>query len=66
MLSAALSTGIAIAGVIIFFAIQWPGVKIKWWGNTVSFQGCEDTANACVLYTLDKGEYFGPRIGDFH
>ena len=66
VLSAALATGIAISGLVMFFSLQWPGIKIKWWGNTVSYQGCESNSSPCILYPLKKGDYFGPRLGEFH
>lgn len=66
VLSSALSSGIAVAGLVIFFAIQWPGIQIHWWGNTVSYEGCENKLDTCRLQYLDKGDYFGPRIGQFH
>ncbi|CAK7229702.1 hypothetical protein SBRCBS47491_007337 [Sporothrix bragantina] len=66
VLSSALSSGIAVAGLVIFFAIQWPGIQIDWWGNSVSYQGCESKLDPCRLSYLTEGEYFGPRIGDFH
>jgi hypothetical protein len=64
VLSAAWSCGIAIAGIIIFFSLQFTEIEFEWWGNRVANQGCED--NACHLKVLQPGEYFGPRIGDFH
>ncbi|KPM35146.1 Sexual differentiation process protein isp4 [Neonectria ditissima] len=63
VLSAAWSCGIAISGIIMFFALQYNGNEYEWWGNNVAYRGCEDTA--CTLKTLKPGEYFGPRIGDF-
>ncbi|CAM1500425.1 Fc.00g095870.m01.CDS01 [Cosmosporella sp. VM-42] len=63
VLSAAWSCGIAIAGIIIFFSLQYNETEIHWWGNNVAYQGCED--NACPLHNLKEGEYFGPRIGEF-
>ncbi|KAI3539852.1 OPT oligopeptide transporter [Colletotrichum filicis] len=62
VLSAAFSTAIAIAGVIIFFAVSYHGFEITWWGND-SESGCESTA--CTLLKLPKGEYFGPRVGTY-
>ncbi|KAL4964051.1 OPT oligopeptide transporter protein-domain-containing protein [Aspergillus stella-maris] len=62
VLSAAFSTGIALAGVIIFFAVSYNGLEIDWWGNGAE-RGCE--AEACTRLTLPEGEYFGPRIGTF-
>ncbi|EQL00848.1 oligopeptide transporter [Ophiocordyceps sinensis CO18] len=63
VLSAAWSCGIAIAGIIIFFSLQYTGTDLDWWGNRASEMGCE--GNACALKTLAPGEYFGPRLGDF-
>lgn len=63
VLSAAWSCGIAIAGIIIFFSLQYNGNEFEWWGNDVAYRGCED--NACTLKSLGEGEYFGPRIGQF-
>jgi OPT oligopeptide transporter protein. len=60
VLSAALSTAIAIADVIIFFAISYNSVKLPWWGND-SESGCE--ASYCTRLKVHKGEYFSPRIG---
>lgn len=64
VLSAAWSCGIAIAGIVIFFAFQNEHMELTWWGNTVAYQGCED--DSCPLKTLAPGEYFGPRMGNFH
>ncbi|KAI9155531.1 Sexual differentiation process protein isp4 [Paramyrothecium foliicola] len=63
VLSAAWSCGIAVAGIIIFFSLQFTETEFEWWGNTVSEQGCED--DACTLMKLPPGEYFGPRYGQF-
>lgn len=64
VLSAAWSCGIAISGVIIFFSLQYRNKPLNWWGNEVSEQGCE--GSACKLMQLGDGEYFGPRLGEFH
>ncbi|KAI0171718.1 OPT-domain-containing protein [Hypoxylon sp. FL1284] len=64
VLSASFSSAIAIAAIIIFFTLQWTEVTLNWWGNDVTSRGCEGTA--CTLYTVPEGEYFGPRIGEFH
>ncbi|EQB50734.1 OPT oligopeptide transporter [Colletotrichum gloeosporioides Cg-14] len=62
VLSAALSTAIAIAAVVIFFAVSYHGFEVNWWGND-SEKGCE--ATACTRLKLPKGEYFGPRVGTY-
>ena len=64
MLSAAFSCGIAIAGILIFFTLQWKDISIDWWGNNVLGEGCD--ATGCRRMTLEPGEYFGPRLGEFH
>jgi OPT family small oligopeptide transporter len=63
VLSASFSSAIGVAAIIIFFSVQWTQMEIDWWGNSVTAQGCED--DACTLLTLNDGEYFGPRIGEF-
>ncbi|CAG8213228.1 unnamed protein product [Penicillium olsonii] len=62
VLSAALSTAIAIAGIIIFFTLNYNSVSLSWWGNDPE-SGCE--ATSCTRLKLPKGEYFGPRIGSY-
>ncbi|AEO63038.1 uncharacterized protein THITE_40025, partial [Thermothielavioides terrestris NRRL 8126] len=63
--SAAFSCGIAISAVIIFFALQISDIELDWWGNSVNNDGCDGRGD-CVLKVLADGEYFGPRIGEFH
>ncbi|TLD11813.1 hypothetical protein PspLS_11664 [Pyricularia sp. CBS 133598] len=64
VLSAAFSSGIAIAAIIIFFALQWGGdISLDWWGNSVVAQGCE--ATACVRLPLADGQTFGPPAGSW-
>lgn len=64
VLSASFSCAIAVAAIIIFFGLQWTEQELDWWGNSVTSQGCE--GSACTLYQVAEGEYFGPRIGEFH
>ncbi|KAI2468876.1 OPT-domain-containing protein [Annulohypoxylon bovei var. microspora] len=64
VLSASFSSAIAVSAIIIFFSLQWTEIELDWWGNSVTSQGCEN--EACPLYELGEGEYFGPRIGEFH
>lgn len=63
--SAAFSCAIALSGIVIFFALQIFEIELKWWGNTVVGEGCDGSGD-CVLNVLPDGEYFGPRIGEFH
>lgn len=62
VISAAFSTAIAISAVIIFFAVEYNGYEIDWWGNSAE-SGCESTT--CTRLKLPDGEYFGPRIGNY-
>ncbi|KAK7990274.1 OPT oligopeptide transporter [Apiospora arundinis] len=61
--SAAFSVGVALTGLVCFFSLQYTGVELKWWGNEVIYQGCEETA--CTLYQVPEGGHFGPGVGDF-
>jgi hypothetical protein len=60
VLSAALSTGIATAAVVIFFAVSYHGAYIEWIGNKPEPTGCE--AQACTRLKLQEGEYLGLRM----
>ncbi|KAF2709098.1 OPT oligopeptide transporter [Pleomassaria siparia CBS 279.74] len=62
VLSAAWSAAIAIAAVVVFFAVSYNGYQVNWWGNA-SEKGCE--AKTCTRLKLPTGEYFGPRTGTY-
>ncbi len=64
VLSASFSSGIAIAAIVIFFALQYNDIQLDWWGNDITSVGCDGTG--CPLYTLADGEHFGPGPGEFH
>jgi OPT family small oligopeptide transporter len=62
VLAAALDTGTALSGIIIFFCISYPGAVFpSWWGNTVYV----NTADGKGVPYLDLPEsgYFGPANG---
>ena len=67
IIAAALTGATAISGFIQFWAVQYPGVELDWWGNTVSGEGCE--GKACPRLTaadFPNGKpYFGPDPGSF-
>ncbi|CAK7568032.1 MAG: hypothetical protein SEPTF4163_006011 [Sporothrix epigloea] len=63
VLSASLSTAIALAGIISFFALDYNKTTLNWWGNSVVSQGCEH--KACTRLHLAPGEHFGPGVGEF-
>ncbi|KAG5969775.1 hypothetical protein E4U55_002009 [Claviceps digitariae] len=58
VLSAALSTGIAMAAMTMHFTVKWAEVNLDWWGNTQPLVGCEGIP--CSLRELDRGERFYP------
>lgn len=62
--SAAFGCGIAVSGVVTFFAVQLWGFQVNWWGNDVLNTGC-DAEGTCTLLNLTDSEYFGPRLGEF-
>jgi hypothetical protein len=52
--------------LVIFFALQRPGIKIKWSGNSIPFAGVDGVDGAGpILKRLADGEHFGPGPGEF-
>ncbi|CAH0018934.1 unnamed protein product [Clonostachys rhizophaga] len=63
VLSAALTAGVAVSALVMFFAIGYNPVTFSWWGNTVSRAGVDGT-NVGRLPIPQRG-YFGPEKGSF-
>ncbi|WOO80299.1 Oligopeptide transporter 2 [Vanrija pseudolonga] len=63
VLCSALSAGIAICAIVIFFALQISDINLEWWGNSEYDKGCETAA--CVRLPLPEKGYFGPEKGHF-
>lgn len=63
VLDAGLITGIAFSAIIIFFAVQYKGVELEWWGNTVSYDNLD--FKGAILKPLAAGETFGPSPENF-
>lgn len=63
VLDAGLITGIAFSAIIIFFAVQYKGIDIEWWGNTVSYDNLD--FKGAILMPLAAGETFGPSPENF-
>ncbi|KAG5358573.1 Oligopeptide transporter 2 [Yarrowia sp. B02] len=64
---AGINVGVALAAIIIFFALQYSNIKLDWWGNSVSYAG-QDGANGgmgAILKKLKPGEIIGPQPGHF-
>lgn len=58
ILSAAIDSGVAIAGVLLFLCVAYPAGALSWWGNNV-YKDTYDGASK-PFYKLAKGETFGP------
>lgn len=56
VLTSSFSAGIAIAGVVIFFAVEYHPVALNWWGNTVSYAGCD--GRGCTLGEIPASGHF--------
>lgn len=63
VLSAALTAGVAVSGLIMFFAVGYNPKSLKWWGNTVSSAGIDGSSKG-ILPIPARG-YFGPPKGSF-
>ena len=63
VLSAALTAGVAICALVLFFAVEYNPVTLTWWGNTVSGAGV-DGSSVGILPIPERG-YFGPEKGSF-
>ncbi|CAG7854939.1 Sexual differentiation process protein isp4 [Serendipita indica DSM 11827] len=62
ILSTAFDCGVAIAAIVTFFALQWPGVEISWWGNDIVNVGADAYPGTALLPVPDIG-YWGPSSG---
>ncbi|PVF96622.1 OPT-domain-containing protein [Serendipita vermifera] len=62
ILSTAFDCGVAIAAIVTFFALQWPGVEISWWGNDVVNNGADAYPGMPLLEVPEVG-YWGPSSG---
>ena len=63
VLSAAFTAGVAVSGLLMFFAIGYNPKRLNWWGNTVSNSGV-DGSGVGILPIPARG-YFGPEKGSF-
>ncbi|CAN3369833.1 oligopeptide transporter 2 [Diutina catenulata] len=67
VLASAIPAGIALAGVIIFFALEYTNQEIDWWGNSVFAAGMDWSGKyAHKNATLEAPDgYFGPRADNY-
>ncbi|KAK4700387.1 hypothetical protein P7C70_g5860, partial [Phenoliferia sp. Uapishka_3] len=63
LLSAALDTGVALATIIIFFALSYNNIKLNWGGNNIS-DNTYDTLGTPWLKVVTGG-HFGRGVGEF-
>ncbi|KAG5368481.1 Oligopeptide transporter 2 [Yarrowia sp. C11] len=61
--SAGMDTGVALSGIIIFFAVQYHDKSISWWGNDVPYAGVD--GNGVTPPPLPDVGYFGPGPGTY-
>lgn len=66
ILTGALSSGVAMSSLMIFF-VRYHGKDIEWWGNKLSSQGIEGYRNgpSWLLADTAPGGYVGLRKEDF-
>ncbi|KAH3902539.1 oligopeptide transporter OPT1 SCDLUD_000118 [Saccharomycodes ludwigii] len=57
VLGSGVESGVAIAVVVIFLCVQYPGGKLNWWGNEVWKNTYDNDYKK--YYTLKEGETFG-------
>lgn len=60
---AGVNVGIALAAIIVFFALQYSDIELSWWGNNVPYAGAD--GNETPLLTLAPGQLIGPQPGHF-
>lgn len=63
VLSAALTAGLAVSALVMFFAVGYHPKSLKWWGNTVSGAGVD--GSGVGIYPIPARGYFGPEKGSF-
>jgi hypothetical protein len=62
ILAASLDFGTAFSGIIIFFAVTYPGYSFPdWWGNTVFLNTADGRGDAWKA--MPSTGYFGPPNG---
>ncbi|KAK9312007.1 OPT oligopeptide transporter protein-domain-containing protein [Lipomyces starkeyi] len=63
ILTSAFSTGVALSGVVIYFAFDYKAVSLNWWGNAISRAGVDGAKKGAILavpvngFGLEPGTY---------
>ncbi|PWY71034.1 OPT oligopeptide transporter family [Aspergillus heteromorphus CBS 117.55] len=55
--TSAMSCGVAISALVIFFAVEYHAVNVNWWGNEVSYIGCDN--DECPLLSMPASGVIG-------
>ncbi|AEY95814.1 FADL399Cp [Eremothecium gossypii FDAG1] len=63
VVAAGISCGLVFSAIVMFFTVQWKGVEISWWGNTVSYAGLDYARVPLLNVTETERGYFGPELG---
>ena len=63
-LSAALTAGVAVSALVMFFAVGYHPKNLSWWGNDVPWAGVDGSSVGILPIPADRG-YFGPEKGTF-
>ncbi|KAK9385068.1 OPT oligopeptide transporter protein-domain-containing protein [Lipomyces mesembrius] len=63
ILSSGLTAGMAFSGILIFFALQYTGHTLQWFGTTVQLKGVDGAGTATLLKVPEGG--FGPPLGSW-
>lgn len=58
LLSSSLDSALAITTFLVFFCLTYPGVSLRWWGNSI--QDTTADGMGVPLDTVPMGETFGP------
>lgn len=58
LLSASLDSGLAITTFLVFFCLTYPGVNLKWWGNSIAYETADGLGTP--LDVVPEGQTFGP------
>ncbi|KAK9366610.1 OPT oligopeptide transporter protein-domain-containing protein, partial [Lipomyces kononenkoae] len=63
ILHSGLTSGVAFGALLVFFILQYNGIKLMWWGHSVSSTGIDGGIGRQTLLPLPEVGYFGPPKG---
>ncbi|KAK9475999.1 OPT oligopeptide transporter protein-domain-containing protein [Lipomyces japonicus] len=65
ILHSGLTSGVAFGALLVFFTLQYNGVKLSWWGNRVTNTGIDGGVGRQTLLPLPEKGYFGVGPGHY-